>query len=103
MVEKDPVSAWLLQAPDDQEVMFRFSAGAVKTIGRAPRADFILDKPLVSRLHCRIEAHPDTLEVVDLSSTNGTFVNEQRVSRAPLAVGDRLRLGRVELIVARPD
>jgi pSer/pThr/pTyr-binding forkhead associated (FHA) protein len=103
VVEENVVSAWLLREPDDDGVTFRVSAGTVKTIGRAPRADFILDKPLVSRLHCRIEAHQDALEVVDLSSTNGTFVNEQRITRAPLTVGDRLRLGRAELIVARPD
>jgi pSer/pThr/pTyr-binding forkhead associated (FHA) protein len=103
VAEEDAVSAWLLQAPDDEDVTFRFSAGAVKTIGRAPGADFILDKPLVSRLHCRIEAHADSLEVVDLSSTNGTFVNDRRVTRAPLAIGDRLRVGRVELVVARPE
>ena len=58
---------------------FRLAPGAVKTVGRAPRADFILDAALVSRLHCRLSAEDDGLEVVDLSSTNGTFVNDKRV------------------------
>jgi pSer/pThr/pTyr-binding forkhead associated (FHA) protein len=66
-----------------------------------PRADFIVDAALVSRLHCRISATDDTLEVVDLSSTNGTFVNDRRVQTARLGAGDRLRVGRVELRVAR--
>jgi pSer/pThr/pTyr-binding forkhead associated (FHA) protein len=75
----------------------------VKTIGRAGRADFVLDAPLVSRLHCRLEAAADALEVVDLGSTNGIYVNGRRVSRAQLASGDLLRIGRVEFAVGRRD
>ena len=52
-----------------------------------PRADFILDVALVSRLHCRLTAGDDQLEVVDLKSTNGTFVNDKRVEKAKLADG----------------
>ena len=77
-------------------------AGAVKTVGRATRADFVLDAALVSRVHCRLSVTPaDALEVEDLQSTNGTWVNDQRVARLQLAAGDRLRVGRVELTVDR--
>jgi pSer/pThr/pTyr-binding forkhead associated (FHA) protein len=82
-------------------LIFRIPQGAVKTIGRAQRADIIVDRTLVSRLHCRLETSRDTLTVVDLSSTNGTFVNDKRIERATLAIGDRLRVGRVELKVER--
>jgi pSer/pThr/pTyr-binding forkhead associated (FHA) protein len=75
------------------------SAGAIKTIGSATRADFIVDRALVSRLHCRLTASEEKLEVEDLSSTNGTFVNDRRVDRAQVASGDRLRVGRIELTV----
>ena len=93
---------WILHgAESDDALMFRLRPGAIKTIGRAPRADFIVDAALVSRLHCRISATDDTLEVVDLSSTNGTFVNDRRVQTARLGAGDRLRVGRIELRVAR--
>src|SRR5437899_2894918 len=68
---------WILQSP---ETTFRLKSGAVKTVGRAPRADFILDVALVSRLHCRLTAADDQLEVVDLKSTNGTFVNDKRIA-----------------------
>lgn len=91
---------WILQSP---EGTFRLKSGAVKTVGRAPRADFILDVALVSRLHCRLSAGDDNLEVVDLKSTNGTFVNDKRVEKAHLATGDRLRIGRVELTVDRAE
>ena len=48
---------WLLRALDadaDHPVSFRLMPGAVKTIGRLGAADFCLEAPLVSRLHCRI-------------------------------------------------
>jgi pSer/pThr/pTyr-binding forkhead associated (FHA) protein len=92
---------WILQSTDEAAVKFRMRAGAVKTVGRAPRADFVVDAPLVSRLHCRVTAGDDTIEVVDLSSTNGTYVNGKRVKRAELKSGDRFRVGRVELVVRR--
>ena len=89
---------WILQSP---EGTFRLPPGAIKTVGRASRADFILDAALVSRIHCRLTAGDDQLEVVDLKSTNGTFVNDKRIEQARLATGDRLRIGRVELTVEK--
>ncbi|MCU1383700.1 MAG: transporter ATP-binding/permease protein [Acidobacteria bacterium] len=91
---------WILQSA---EATFRLNSGAVKTVGRAPRADFILDVALVSRLHCRLTAGEDQLDVVDLKSTNGTYVNDKRVDKATLATGDRLRVGRVEMTVNRAE
>jgi pSer/pThr/pTyr-binding forkhead associated (FHA) protein len=94
---------WILQSSEAEKssVVFRLGAGATKTVGRAPRADFVLDAALVSRLHCQLTAGEERIEVVDLSSTNGTFVNGQRVDRATLSPGDRLRVGRVELTIFR--
>ena len=82
-------------------VTFRMAPGTIKTIGRAPRADFIVTAALVSRIHCRLEAHDDSVDVVDLSSTNGTYVNDARIERGRLTGGDRLRVGRLELVVDR--
>jgi pSer/pThr/pTyr-binding forkhead associated (FHA) protein len=96
---------WVLKGnqPDDAGTFtFRVSPGGVKTIGRAVRTDFVVDAALVSRVHCRLtSANDGALEVEDLASTNGTFVNDRRVRRAVLAPGDRLRVGRVELVVSK--
>ena len=94
---------WILRSvePAEDPWTFRIKAGAVKTVGRAPRADFIVDAALVSRLHCRISASDRNLEVVDLRSTNGTYVNGRRVDKATVADGDTLRVGRVELTVQK--
>jgi pSer/pThr/pTyr-binding forkhead associated (FHA) protein len=94
---------WVLATDEGAEFPFTFRIlpGSVKTIGRAARADFILDAPLVSRLHCRITAGAAELEVVDLESTNGTFVNGERIERATLRGGEKIGVGRVELSVVR--
>lgn len=95
---------WILRmgGAAGEGLTFRIMPGGVKTLGRAVRADFILDAPLVSRVHCRLTSTAaGDLEVEDLKSTNGTFVNDRRVKRSPLAAGDRLRVGRVELMVER--
>ena len=94
---------WLLKTADDAEAPFSFRIlpGNIKTIGRADRAEFIVDAALVSRVHCRLTAGATELEVVDLDSTNGTFVNGERTERATLKSGDRLGVGRVELLIER--
>jgi pSer/pThr/pTyr-binding forkhead associated (FHA) protein len=93
---------WILRSatPSEDAFTFRLTPGAIKTVGRAPRADFIVDAALVSRLHCRLTATEAHLEVLDLKSTNGTFVNDKRVKKATLAAGDRLRVGRVEMTLS---
>lgn len=92
---------WVLRTADEADTPFTFRIlpGSIKTIGRAPRADFVVDAALVSRLHCRLTAGAAELEVVDLDSTNGTFINGERTARARLKQGDRLGVGRVELLV----
>ena len=80
-------------------LLFRLLPGSIKTVGRAPRADFVVDAPLVSRLHCRLTLQPDGLLVEDLESTNGTFVNGERVTRLVMRSGDALRVGRMEFSV----
>jgi pSer/pThr/pTyr-binding forkhead associated (FHA) protein len=94
---------WVLRTAEGAEFPFTFRIlpGSIKTVGRATRADFIVDAPLVSRVHCRLTAGAAELEVLDLESTNGTFVNGERVERARLKGGDRLGVGRVELTVEK--
>src|SRR5512145_115404 len=93
----------MLRTTEDakQPFLFRITPGNIKTIGRAPRADFIVDAALVSRLHCRLAAGAGEIEAVDLESTNGTYVNGERVARGTLKHGDKLRIGAVELLVMK--
>jgi pSer/pThr/pTyr-binding forkhead associated (FHA) protein len=93
---------WTLQSVDPAEagLTFRLLPGTLKTMGRAPRADFVVDAALVSRVHCRFTLNStNELELEDLGSTNGTFVNGQKVLRTTLNDGDKLTVGRVQFVV----
>src|SRR6187397_2974531 len=83
---------WILKTADEAEApfLFRILPGSIKTVGRAARADFIVDAALVSRVHCRLTAGATELEVIDLESTNGTFVNGERTDRATLKSTSRI-------------
>lgn len=103
---------WTLQSvdPEDAGLLFRMLPGTLKTLGRAPRADFVVDAALVSRVHCRFTLKDGApLELEDLGSTNGTFVNGRKVDKTTLNDGDKLKIGRVEFLVcaatngAKPD
>ena len=70
------------------------------TIGRSPgRADFVLSDPEVSSLHARVERDGGPPILIDADSTNGTFVNDERITSRPLQPGDRVRLGGVQMVV----
>lgn len=94
---------WVLATEEGAELPFTFRIlpGNIKTVGRAPRADFIVDAPLVSRLHCRLTAGASELQVDDLESTNGTYVNGKRVERATLRGGETLGVGRIALVIRK--
>jgi pSer/pThr/pTyr-binding forkhead associated (FHA) protein len=92
---------WTLLSVDPVEIAltFRLLPGSLKTMGRAPRADFVVDAALVSRVHCRFTVNQiNELELEDLGSTNGTFVNGEKISRATLSDGDKLTVGRVQFV-----
>ncbi len=74
--------------------LFEVSLESAVSIGRAPGNDIVLSDPAVSGQHCRVRvAAEGGFEVLDLGSTNGTWVNERRVGRHSLAAGDSIKLG----------
>ncbi|MFE2416573.1 FHA domain-containing protein [Streptomyces hokutonensis] len=63
-------------------------------IGRAADNDLVVDDLIVSRRHAELRAMPDgTYEIVDLGSHNGTYLNGQPVTRAPMGPGDIVGIG----------
>ena len=71
----------------------------VNRIGRHPNNDLHLDDPTVSASHCEIVLAAGSLIVRDRGSTNGTFVDGERVTEATVQAGQTLRFGDVELFV----
>lgn len=73
------------------------------TVGRHPESDIFLNDVTVSRHHCRFVTKGDTLRVEDSGSTNGTYLNEERVDSAGLSAGDEVLVGRFHFVVAHGD
>jgi pSer/pThr/pTyr-binding forkhead associated (FHA) protein len=67
------------------------------TIGRVEDNSFPIAEPSVSSHHCEILLRGNDVIVKDLGSTNGTFINGEKVSESPLKPGQILRLGQVEM------
>lgn len=78
-------------------------AEGTTTVGRHPESDIFLDDITVSRHHCRLIVDADGLTVEDSGSTNGTYVNGDRVDRARLRAGDEVIVGKFHLVVATND
>ncbi|HEV8447572.1 MAG TPA: adenylate/guanylate cyclase domain-containing protein [Gemmatimonadaceae bacterium] len=64
-------------------------------IGRAPTADLPVVDPTVSRRHAQILSDENGLTVHDLGSSNGTFVNGNKITTAPIVPGDVIAFGKV--------
>jgi hypothetical protein len=62
-------------------------------IGRASDLDLVLIEDMVSRKHAKITVQDGVISIADLGSTNGTFVNGERVKKAQLKMGDRVLIG----------
>ncbi len=64
------------------------------TIGRAAPCALLLESPEISRAHCRVDVAGNEVSVTDLNSTNGTFIDNNRLSgTVPLPHGALLRMG----------
>ena len=73
------------------------------TVGRHPDSDVFLNDVTVSRHHCRFVTSGDELTVEDSGSTNGTYVNDERVDSAKLQAGDEVLVGRFHFVIAHGD
>jgi hypothetical protein len=62
-------------------------------VGRSSDLDMVLVEDMVSRKHARITMQTDQIWIEDLGSTNGTFVNGEKIKRARLKEGDRVLIG----------
>ena len=71
----------------------------VNRVGRSLTNEIQIEHPTVSALHCEIMLAEDGVIVRDCASTNGTYVNGQRIKEASLSAGQSLHVGDVELLV----
>ena len=71
----------------------------VNKLGRSLENDIRINQPTISTAHCEIIWMNDAVIIRDLDSTNGTFVDGQRIQESQLEPGQILRLGDVELFL----
>jgi pSer/pThr/pTyr-binding forkhead associated (FHA) protein len=76
---------------------------AVVTLGRHPDSRVFLDDITVSRRHAEIRRTESGYELVDVGSLNGTYLNRERVERAPLTDGDLIQVGKFKLMFVATD
>jgi hypothetical protein len=96
--------------PSDPEYVLRGVAGIVfgrnyhllapTTVGRAPECDIFLDSAGVSRLHARLRPRDYGVEIEDLGSSNGSFLNGQRVGVGIARVGDEIAFDQLRFRVS---
>jgi hypothetical protein len=79
--------------PDDGEIV----------IGRSSELDMVLVEDMVSRRHAKISIEAGDIFLEDLGSTNGSFVNGEKVTRTKLAEGDRILIGTSIIKVVASD
>jgi hypothetical protein len=72
-------------------------------VGRSSDLDMVLVEDMVSRRHAHITVSDQSIVIEDLGSTNGTFVNGEKISRASLKEGDRVLIGTSILKVVSVD
>lgn len=84
----------VIYAPSSNQLGKRFSlVDGTVLIGRGSENDVVLYGDSVSRRHARIESDANECRIVDLGSTNGTYVNDQPVQARSLCRGDQIKLG----------
>ena len=91
-----------LVSPDGDQV-FELRRGSALTVGRALTSDVPLLDPTVSRRHASLVTDESGIELNDLGSSNGTFVNGERVEHARVSAGDVLTFGKLTFNVSASD
>jgi len=98
-------TVWALESPGSEGGRLRRTpiAPLPFRIGRDTQVELVLSSFHVSKRHAEIYADDEGLRVRDLGSRNGTFVNRERVSDAPLCRGDVLHFGDCEFRIAMEE
>jgi FOG: FHA domain len=89
----------IIEGPDLGQT-FALQKGDV-FIGRHAQCDLVLHDPEVSRRHLKITSEENGWWLDDLGSTNGSFVNGQRITHQTTAPGDRIQIGQSTLVIKK--
>lgn len=93
---------WFLQVLQGEHEGRKFHVAGSMTFGRSVKCELCFGDAQLSRRHCEFYLKDEALQVKDLASANGVFVNGAKVASALLRPGDQLRMGSVTLLVIGP-
>ncbi len=93
---------WALRAESDLLASQFFVLQPKTIVGRSSACDLTIDSELLSRRHAEINIENDQLRIVDLGSSNGTFLNGSRIEEAHAKPGDELRFDKQTFLIVGP-
>ena len=89
---------FILQGTGDGRVYELPSNGRFR-IGRSRHSDLCIDHPSISETHCEVYVDPMMVQVTDMGSTNGTFINGSPIQKGELSNGQILQVGSLTLLL----
>ncbi|PHS19916.1 MAG: hypothetical protein COA86_03975 [Kangiella sp.] len=102
-VIRSAISEWMLKA-NTKPLLGRFyQINDGDTIGRDDEANIVVPLDYISRIHIKLSVNKGTLFIEDLNSSNGTFVNDERVKKSELRNKDELRLDEFSFSIIGPE
>jgi hypothetical protein len=92
---------WLTEPAGPPPLLVVPSQTQMVVIGRSPECDISLEHRAISRHHARLRRTPEGWDILDLDSTNGTWLNGRRITSAVGQPGDELALAGHRLLLPR--
>ena len=102
-VIRPAISEWMLKANSAPLAGQFFQINHAFTIGRDEKADILVPLSFISRIHAKLIIKKQKLHVEDANSSNGTFVNDEKVKSCELRNNDELRLDEFSFLVVGPE
>lgn len=103
MTGMDSTVRWYLQVLSGEQVgkKFQLQPGSM-SLGRSTKCELCFSDPDLSRRHAEFFLKDNLLEIRDLASVNGVFVNQKKINTVLLQPGDQVRTGSITLLVIGP-
>ncbi len=96
--ERSSMAELKLREEDGREAVFPLDPETPLTIGRSEKADVTLPRSKVSSFHAQVSFHDGSWLIEDQQSTNGTYVNDRKITRMVLSAGDTISIGPFSLL-----
>jgi len=92
IVSKREPSIIVMSGPTAGQTI-KLSSRSLWKVGRSTDSDLVLQDASISRSHAEFHGHDEQWELIDLNSSNGTFVNGERIQRKNLTTDDKIQFG----------